>query len=242
MKISVLTLFPEFIDTLRNYSIVGRAIGEKIIELETINIRDFSSNRYLQVDDYPYGGGPGMLMQPDPVVKAIESVKTQCTKVYYLSAQGQVLTQQKLKEMASQEEIILLNGHYEGIDNRVIEHFVDEEISIGDYVLTGGEIPTMVLIDGITRLLPGVLAKEESYENESHYHGLLEFPQYTRPRVFREYEVPEILLSGNHEAIRKYRVRESIRATIKKRPDLINSKELSAEEKEFFDEIMKGGI
>lgn len=242
MKISVLTLFPEFIEHLRNYSIVGRAIGEGTIELETVNIRNFSTNRYLQVDDYPYGGGPGMLMQPGPVVDAIESVKTVSAKVIYLSAQGTVLTQAKLKELASFDHIILLNGHYEGIDNRVIEHFVDEEISIGDFVLTGGEIPSMVLIDGITRLLPGVLSTEESYECESHYHGLLEFPQYTRPRVFRNYSVPEILLSGNHEEIRKYRLRESIRTTINKRPDLINSKELSNEERKFYDEIMEGGM
>ncbi|MDO5715568.1 MAG: tRNA (guanosine(37)-N1)-methyltransferase TrmD [Tissierellia bacterium] len=241
MKISVLTLFPEFINALRNYSIIGRAIGDKIIDLNVIDIRDFATNRYLQVDDYPYGGGPGMLMQPGPIVEAIESVGDQNAKVYYLSPQGKVLNQEKLKEIVGQDHIILLNGHYEGIDHRVVEYYVDEEISIGDYVLTGGEIPTMVLIDGITRLLPGVLTSEESYMSESHYHGLLEHPQYTRPRVFRNLEVPDILLSGNHEEIRKYRLRESIRTTLNKRPDLINTKELNEEEQQFLDEIMKGG-
>lgn len=242
MKISVLTLFPEFIETLRNYSIIGRAIGDEIVDLKTVNIRDFATNRYLQVDDYPYGGGPGMLMQPGPIVDAIESLNDPDGKVYYLSPQGRVLTQEKLKEMSNEDHIILLNGHYEGIDNRVVEHYVDEEISIGDYVLTGGEIPTMVLIDGIVRLLPGVLKSEESYEWESHYGGLLEHPQYTRPQVFRDLEVPEILLSGNHEEIRKYRLRESIRVTLKKRPDLINTTELNEEAKKFLDEIMEGGI
>lgn len=242
MKISVLTLFPEFIEALKNYSIIGRAIGEKIVDLNIVNIRDFATNRYLQVDDYPYGGGPGMLMQPGPVVDAIESLQDSKAKVYYLSAQGKVLTQQKLKDMSKEDHIILLNGHYEGIDNRIIEHFVDEEISIGDYVLTGGEIPTMVLIDGLARLLPGVLSSQESYQSESHYNGLLEFPQYTRPRVFRNIEVPEVLLSGNHEEVRKYRVQESIRATLNKRPDLINKEGLTEEEKKFLDEIMKGGI
>lgn len=241
MKISVLTLFPDFINNIRDFSIVGRSIGQEKLELETVDIRDFAINKYLQVDDYPYGGGPGMLMQIKPIVEAIESVKTENTKVYYMSPQGKVLTQEKLKELKEEEHIILLNGHYEGIDNRVIENYVDEEISIGDYVLTGGELASMVVIDGVSRLLDGVLASEESFEDESHYNGLLEHPQYTRPREFRGLEVPDILLSGDHEKIRKYRLRESIKNTLQKRPDLLKEKTLNDEEKDILKDLLEGG-
>lgn len=241
MKISVLTLFPDFINNIRDFSIVGRSIGQEKLELETVDIRDFAINKYLQVDDYPYGGGPGMLMQIKPIVEAIESVKTENSKVYYMSPQGKVLTQEKLKELKDEEHIILLNGHYEGIDNRVIENYVDEEISIGDYVLTGGELASMVVIDGVSRLLDGVLASEESFEDESHYNGLLEHPQYTRPREFRGLEVPDILLSGDHEKIRKYRLRESIKNTLQKRPDLLKEKTLNDEEKDILKDLLEGG-
>lgn len=237
MKISVLTLFPEFIEALKEYSIIGRAIREKIIELEIIDIRDFAVNKYLQVDDYPYGGGPGMLMMASPIADAINKVKNESSKVYFLTAQGQKLNQKKLKAMKKEKHIILLNGHYEGIDQRVIDNYVDEEISIGDYVLTGGEIPSMVLIDSLTRLLDGTLASEESYKDESFYDGLLEYPQYTRPRVFEGHEVPEILLSGDHEKVRKYRLKESLRNTYKKRPDLLKDRELNKEEEKFLEEI-----
>lgn len=237
MKISVLTLFPEFINSLRDYSIVGRAIKENIVELEVIDIRDFAINKYLQVDDYPFGGGPGMLMQVSPIVQAIESCKIQKAKVYFLSAHGKTLNQEKLKELKNEEHIILLNGHYEGIDARVIDNYVDEEISIGDFVLTGGEIGSMVLIDGVTRLLDGSLSSEESYTDESFYNGLLEYPQYTRPRDFKGLKVPDILLSGDHEKIRKYRLKESLRITLKKRPDLLEKKELNNEEKILLKEI-----
>ena len=241
MKISVLTLFPDLINNIRDFSIVGRSIGRGKLELETVDIRDFAINKYLQVDDYPYGGGPGMLMQIKPIVEAIESVKTENSKVYYMSPQGKVLTQDKLKELKEEEHIILLNGHYEGIDNRVIENYVDEEISIGDYVLTGGELASMVVIDGVSRLLDGVLASEESFEDESHYNGLLEHPQYTRPREFRGLEVPDILLSGDHEKIRKYRLRESIKNTLQKRPDLLKEKTLNDEEKDILKDLLEGG-
>lgn len=237
MKISVLTLFPEFINSLRDYSIVGRAIKENIVELEVVDIRDFAINKYLQVDDYPFGGGPGMLMQVSPIVQAIESCKSQNAKVYFLSAHGKTLNQEKLKELKNEEHIILLNGHYEGIDARVIDNYVDEEISIGDFVLTGGEIGSMVLIDGVTRLLDGSLSSEESYTDESFYNGLLEYPQYTRPRDFKGLKVPDILLSGDHEKIRKYRLKESLRITLKKRPDLLEKKELNNEEKILLKEI-----
>lgn len=241
MKISVLTLFPDFIRSLTNYSMVGRAINDKILDLEVIDIRDFAINKYLQVDDYPYGGGPGMLMQAKPIVESIESCKSDKSKVYYLSPQGKVLTQEKLLELRDEEHLILLNGHYEGIDQRVIDNYVDEEISIGDYVLTGGEIASMVVIDGVTRLLDGVLACEDSFSDESHFNGLLEHPQYTRPKDFRGYTVPEILLSGDHEKIRKYILRESIKNTLLKRPDLIKNKTLNEEETQILNDLLEGG-
>lgn len=241
MKISVLTLFPDFIKNLSNFSMIGRAIDDEILDLEVTDIRDFAINKYLQVDDYPYGGGPGMLMQIKPIVEAIESCQSENSKVIYMSPQGKVLTQDKLVSLSKEEHIILLNGHYEGIDQRVIENYVDEEISIGDYVLTGGEIPSMVLIDGVTRLLDGVLAGEESFSDESHFNGLLEYPQYTRPKEFRGYSVPDILLSGDHEKIRKYRLKESIRNTLLKRPDLLDKKILNKEEKEILNDLLEGG-
>ena len=240
MKISVLTLFPEFINNIRDFSIVGRAIGEGKLDLETVDIRDFAINKYLQVDDYPYGGGPGMLMQIKPIVEAIESVKSEKSKVYYMSPQGKVLTQDKLKELKNEEHIILLNGHYEGIDNRVIENYVDEEISIGDFVLTGAEIASMLIVDGVSRLIPGVLSSEESYMEESFYNGLLEYPQYTRPRTFNDLSVPDILLRGDHEKIREYRKFMSLKLTYLKRPDLIDREKLSDYEKELLSKIEEG--
>lgn len=240
MKFSILTLFPEFFDCLKSYSIIARAIREEKIELETVNIRDFSQNKHGQVDDYSYGGGPGMVMQVGPIYDALKSVKGNNTKVIYLSPQGEVLSQKKLMELSKQEHIVLLNGHYEGIDNRVIENYIDEEISIGDYVLTGAEIPSMVLIDGITRLIPDVLSSEESYSIESHYNGLLEYPQYTRPKEFNGLKVPDVLLSGDHEKIKQYRIYQSIKTTLEKRPDLIDRQKLSEIEKNYLECIEKG--
>lgn len=239
MKFSILTLFPEFFEILENYSIISRAIKEKQIDLKTVNIRDFSENKHHKVDDYPYGGGPGMLMQVPPIKKAIDSVKTSNSKVIYLSAQGSVLNQKKLVDLSKEEHLILLNGHYEGIDNRVIENYVDEEISIGDYVLTGGEMASMVLIDGITRLLPGVLSSSESYSDESHYRGILEYPQYTRPQNFEGFEVPEVLLSGNHKLIEDYRRREALKNTLLKRPDLLKEEILTSEELDILNDLKK---
>ena len=222
MKIDILTLFPEFFQNLNSYSIIGRAIGENIIDLNCINIRDFSKDKHKRVDDYPFGGGPGMVMKPEPIYDAIESVKTRDSKVIYLSPQGKVLNQKKAFSLSKEKNLIFLCGHYEGIDNRIIENYVDEEISIGDYVLTGGEIPTLVLIDCILRLIPGVLSSEESFTNESHYDGLLEYPQYTRPREFLGLHVPDILLSGNHQRIAEWRKTESLKVTKQKRPDLFD--------------------
>lgn len=222
MRIDILTLFPEFFQTLFNYSIIARAIDKKILEISCVNIRDFSKNKHKKVDDYPFGGGPGMVMTPEPIYEAIKSVKSMDSKVIYLSPQGKTLNQEIANRLSKENNIVLLCGHYEGIDNRIVENYIDEEISIGDYVLTGGEIPAMVLIDSISRLIPGVLSSEESFIEESHYDGLLEYPQFTRPREFNGISVPDILLSGDHEKIRQWRKKQSIKVTKSKRPDLIN--------------------
>lgn len=201
MKLDILTLFPEFINSFIEWSIIGRAKDSSIIDINSVDIRSFSKNKHKKVDDYPYGGGPGMLMTPQPIYDAIKSVASSESKVIYLSPQGRTLNQKLCLELSKEKHLILLAGHYEGIDNRIIENFVDLEISIGDYVLTGGELPSMVLVDSVVRLIPGVLSSEESFQEESHYNGLLEHPQYTRPYDFMGHLVPDILLSGNHKNI-----------------------------------------
>ena len=222
MIIDILTLFPEFFDNLYNYSIIGRAIDNNRVEINCTNIRDFSKDKHKKVDDYPFGGGPGMVMMPGPIYDSINHVRTEDSKVIYLSPQGKALNQDIVNSLSKEKHLILLCGHYEGIDNRIIDNYVDMEISIGDYVLTGGEIPALVLIDCITRILPDVLSREESFMDESHYNGLLEYPQYTRPREFNGYTVPEILLSGDHEKIADWKRKQSVRVTLEKRPDLMN--------------------
>ena len=220
MKFDVLTLFPEMFETLKE-SVIGKALERKIIEINTINIRDFSKNKHKKVDDTPYGGGAGMVMMPDVVYDSYMSIPhKENAKVIYLSPKGKVLNQQKVEELSKQEHLILLCGHYEGIDQRVLDEIVDEEISIGDYVLTGGELPAMVLIDSVSRYVEGVLNKE-SVSEESFTNGLLEYPQYTRPEVFLNKKVPEILLSGHHENIKKWRREQSLEITKQKRPDLL---------------------
>ena len=219
MKFDVLTLFPEMFEPL-NSSIIGRAIEKNLIQINLINIRDFSKDKHKKVDDTPYGGGAGMVMMPDVVYDAYKSVKDKDAKVIYMSPQGKKLTQKKVEELAKQEHLIILCGHYEGIDQRVIDKIVDEEISIGDYVLTGGELPAMVLIDSVSRYNSGVIA-EESREEESFANGLLEYPQYTRPEVFEGVKVPEVLLSGHHANIEKWRKEKALEITKLKRPDLL---------------------
>ena len=219
MKFDVLTLFPEMFEPL-NSSIIGRAKEKNLIEINLINIRDFSKDKHKKVDDTPYGGGAGMVMMPDVVYDAYKSVEDKNAKVIYMSPQGKKLTQKKVEELAKQEHLIILCGHYEGIDQRVIDKIVDEEISIGDYVLTGGEIPAMVLIDSVSRYNSGVIA-EESREEESFANGLLEYPQYTRPEVFEGVKVPEVLLSGHHANIEKWRKEKALEITKFKRPDLL---------------------
>ena len=224
MKFDVLTLFPEMFEPL-NASIIGRAREKNLIEINLINIRDFSKDKHKKVDDTPYGGGAGMVMMPDVVYDAYKSVGDENAKVIYMSPQGQKLNQKKVEELAKQEHLIILCGHYEGIDQRVIDKIVDEEISIGDYVLTGGELPAMVLIDAVSRYNSGVIA-EESREEESFANGLLEYPQYTRPEVFEGEKVPEVLLSGHHANIEKWRREKALEITAKKRPDLLNKNEV----------------
>lgn len=223
MKFSVLTLFPDMFSPLKQ-SIIGKAIEDKKIELNLINIRDFSKDKHKKVDDTPYGGGAGMVMKADVVYDAYEHIKDEKAKVIFLSPQGKTLNQNKVKELATEEHIILLCGHYEGIDQRVIDEIVDEEISIGDYVLTGGELPTMVLIDSVSRYVEGVLSKD-SIKEESFTNNLLEYPQYTRPEIFHGIKVPEVLLSGHHENIKKWREEQSLKNTLQKRPNLLKRKE-----------------
>ena len=219
MKFDVLTLFPEMFDTL-NQSIIGRAIEKDLININLVNIRDFSKDKHKNVDDTPYGGGAGMVIRPDVVYDSYNSVKTDGAKVIYMSPQGKVLDQKKVVELSKEKHLILLCGHYEGIDQRVIDEIVDEEISIGDYVLTGGELPAMVLIDSVSRYVEGVIS-EDSTSEESFSNNLLEYPQYTRPEVFNGVKVPEVLLSGHHENIRKWREEKSLEFTKNKRPDLL---------------------
>lgn len=235
MQFDVLTLFPEMFKVL-NESIIGRAKEKELINVNLINIRDFSKNKHKKVDDTPYGGGAGMVLMPDVVYDAYKSVKTEKAKVIYMSPQGKKLDQAKVEELSKQEHLILLCGHYEGIDQRVIEKIVDEEISIGDYVLTGGELPAMVLIDAVSRYVGGVL-KDGSTKEESFSQGLLEYPQYTRPEIFEGQQVPEILLSGHHQNIDKWRRKQSLKITLDKRPDLLENKNLSDKDKKVLEEI-----
>ena len=219
MKFDVLTLFPEMFESLKQ-SVIGKALEKELIDINLVNIRDFSNDKHKKVDDTPYGGGSGMVMMPDVVYRAFQSVESEKAKVIYMSPQGKTLDQKKVEYLAKQEHLIILCGHYEGIDQRVLDKIVDEEISIGDYVLTGGEIPAMVLIDSVSRYVKGVL-NEDSVKEESFSNGLLEYPQYTRPEVFEGDKVPEILLSGNHQNIEKWRREKSFEITKKKRPDLL---------------------
>ena len=235
MKFDVLTLFPEMFEPIKQ-SIIGRAMEKSLIDINLINIRDFSKDKHKKVDDTIYGGGAGMLIKPDVVYDAYKSVKTENSKVIYLTPQGKKLNQSKVEELAKEEHLILLCGHYEGIDQRVLDEIVDEEISIGDYVLTGGELPAMVLIDSVSRYVEGVLTKD-STEEESFSNGLLEYPQYTKPKEFEGMKVPEVLQSGHHENIDKWRRKEAIKTTYIKRPELLEKVNLTDEEKKYLEEL-----
>ena len=229
MKIDILTLFPQMFEIL-NYSIIGRARENTILTINTINMRDYTTDKHKKVDDYPYGGGAGMVMYAQPIVDSIRKIKeTNKGKVIFLSPKGVTFTQELAKELSKEEELIFLCGHYEGIDERAFK-YIDSEISLGDFVLTGGEMACIPIIDGICRLIPGVLASEESFVEESFYNGLLEYPQYTRPESFEGETVPKVLISGHHENIRKWRKLQSLLITKNIRPDLFRKYALSKED------------
>ena len=254
MDYYVLTLFPEMIESGVGTSITGRAMEKGIINLNAINIRDYSTEKHRHVDDYPYGGGAGMVMQAEPICLACEDVEDRILaerkqkndnndakpdrkpRIIYLTPQGKTFDQEMAKELAKEEELVLLCGHYEGIDERAIEMKVTDCISIGDYVLTGGELAAMVVMDAVSRMVPGVLSNEESGEDESFENNLLEYPQYTRPEVFRGESVPEVLLSGHHANVDKWRRQQSLLRTAKFRPDLLEKAELTKEDKRFLRE------
>lgn len=234
MKINILTLFPEMFDVF-NHSIIGKAKIKKLIEINTINIRDFTLNKHKKVDDYPYGGGAGMVMTPQPLIDAIRNTKSSNKgKVIFLGPRGKTFNQQMAKDLSKEQELIFVCGHYEGIDERVYK-YIDMEISIGDFILTGGEMAAIPVIDSILRLKNGVLGKEQSYEDESFSEGLLEYPQYTRPEEFEGDKVPDVLLSGHHENIRKWRRAKSLLITKERREDLYRKIVLTKEDKKILE-------
>ena len=245
MRIDIITLFPEMIQTVLNESIIGRAQKKGVLSVECHQLREFAFDKHRHVDDAPYGGGKGMLMMTEPIALCYEDI---CSKLdekpyfVYMSPQGNVLTQQKLIDISFEHKnICVLCGHYEGVDQRVIDELIDEEISIGDYVLTGGELPTLVFVDALARMEKGVLSEDECFTKESHYDGLLEYPQYTRPQVWRGKEVPQVLLSGHHENVDKWRREQSVINTAKKRPDMIEKATLSDSERALAESIINDG-
>ena len=229
MKISILTLFPEMFEAFFTTSIIGRATSLGRVTLQAVNFRDYSKNKHHKVDDYPYGGGQGMLLTPEPIFDAVADIANEATnpRVILLCPQGERFTQEKASQLSRDEYLIFICGHYEGFDERIRTHLATDELSLGDFVLTGGETAAMVMIDAIVRLLPGALSKASSHEDDSFSSGLLEFPQYTRPEDFRGMRVPEVLLSGNHGKIAEWRRTEALARTLKRRPDLLETAELS---------------
>lgn len=237
MKFSVLTLFPEMFDVLRT-SVLGRAIEKDLVRVDCVNIRDFSKDKHRHVDDYPYGAGGGMVMQPGPIYDAWKAVAGDDRPlVVYMSPQGRTLSQKLARDLSREEHIVILCGHYEGVDQRVLDEIVDMEVSIGDYVLTGGELPAMVMIDCVSRMIPGVLDSQETASEESHYSGLLEYPQYTRPPEFMNRAVPEVLLGGNHKEIQTWRREKALEATWRKRPDMLKTALLTEDDREFLKKL-----
>ena len=241
MKITFLTLFPEFFNSFKETSIISRAIKKNVVEIDAVNIRDYSEDKNKRVDDAVIGGGPGVILKCEPIIKAIKDIKDNNSKVIFLSSRGKKYTQKKARELANKNtNLILLCGHYEGIDERVLD-YVDEEISVGDYILTGGEIPSLVVADSIIRLLDGAI-KEESHLLESFENGLLEYPQYTLPRVYENKEVPDILFCGNHKIIEKWRLKESLKVTLNRRKDLLDVYSFNEEELELLEEIKENKV
>ena len=242
MRIDILTLFPEMCERVLNESIIGRARRSGKVEIVCTNIRDFSGNKHNKVDDTPYGGGMGMVMAADPIYNCYKSLyndNEQKPHLIYMSPKGETFTQKKAVELSKKDRIVLLCGHYEGIDQRVIDEIVDEELSLGDYVLTGGELPALTVADAVCRMLPGVLSDDLCFDEESHFAGLLEYPQYTKPAIWREQSVPEVLLSGNHAKINDWRKIQSILLTLRKRPDMLKKEDLSEKDLKL---LKKNGI
>ncbi len=243
MRIDVLTLFPEMFSPVTEHSIIGRAAANKIIDIRLTDIRDHTLDKHNRTDDTSFGGGAGMVMSPEPVFRALESISADGGRMIYMSPKGRLLDGALIEELAREERLTLLCGHYEGVDERILEHWKMEEVSVGDYILTGGELPAMILIDAVGRLLPDVLGSSESHNEESIYSGLLEYPQYTKPRDFRGLQVPEVLLSGNHGLIRLWRYEQALRLTRRRRPDLFEAylageKALSKQEKKILSVIL----
>lgn len=247
MHFHVITLFPEMIEQCCDYGVLGRAIRQGLVKLTSWNPRDYTKDKHRTVDDRPYGGGPGMLMKVQPLADAIMAARAQASedvKVVYLSPQGRRLKQDCIRQLAGHEDIILIAGRYEGIDERIIEHYVDEEISIGDYVLSGGEMPAMIMVDAIARMLPGVLGDEDSAQQDSFMEGLLDSPHYTRPEDIDGRRVPDVLLGGDHKAIARWRQKQALGNTWLRRPDLLEALQLSDEQKKLLAEFQleQGGV
>jgi tRNA (guanine37-N1)-methyltransferase len=239
MRIDILTLFPEMFAGVFDASIIARARENGVLEIALHNPRDYTDDKHHVVDDYAYGGGPGMVMKPEPIFECVEAVRAMSEpagRVVLLTPQGRVLSHDVVEELAAETRLILICGHYEGVDERVREHLVDDEVSIGDYVLSGGEAAAIVIVDAVARHQPGVLGSEQSLEEESHAQGLLEYPQYTRPAVYRDMPIPDILLSGHHAEIAKWRRRQSVLRTARRRPDLLAKADLTPEERRLVDE------
>lgn len=241
MKIDLITLFPEMCEAVLGESIIGRAQKSEAIEIKCHQLRDYAFDKHRRVDDTTYGGGMGMLMKCEPIALCFEDIEKQRgARPYfiYMSPQGKTMTQKRLKELSELDNICVLAGHYEGVDQRIIDEFIDEEISIGDYVLTGGELPALVFIDALARLAPGVLSNNECFTEESHFNGLLEYPQYTKPMEWRGLEVPPVLYSGDHAKVDRWRYEQSLLNTAKKRPDMLEKKELSEDDKRILENLM----
>ncbi len=240
----MLTLFPEMFSPVTEHSILGRAREKQILDIQLTNIRDYSLDKHKKTDDYPFGGGAGMVMSADPVFRSLEAVEAAGKRMIYMSPRGRMLDHALIQELSQESELVLLCGHYEGIDQRIIDHWDMEEISVGDYILTGGELPAMILIDAVARLLPEVLGGSDANQEESIYSGLLEYPQYTKPRSYRGLEVPEVLVSGNHKKIHLWQLHKSLELTRERRPDLWDSflekaEQLTKEEKKILRELLE---
>jgi tRNA (guanine37-N1)-methyltransferase len=240
MRFDIITIFPELFGSVFDFGIVRRAVEAKLIEINIHDLRDYTHDRHRQVDDRPFGGGAGMVMKPEPLFRAVEAVTSDSpdASVALLSPQGRLFDQDLAREYSLKPKVVLICGRYEGVDERIVKHLITDEVSIGDFVLSGGEIPAMVVVDAVTRLIPGALGCEQSAERESFVGGLLDYPQYTRPAEYRGMKVPEVLLSGNHAEIERWRWRKSLEQTLRRRPDLITARELAADQRQEMEEIL----